>query len=388
VGLTGGTGSGKSTVAARLSELGATVVDADVLAREVVATGTVGLDRVVAEFGQDVLRPDGALDRAALARVVFAADTRRRALEEITHPLIAARTAELAASVPADGVLVHDVPLLVEKRMGQGYHLVVVVHADADERVRRLERNRGMDAADVRSRIEAQASDDERRAAADVWLDNSGTPDELLERVDELWSLRLQPFAANLSAGRRADRPTQAVLVEHDPGWDAAGVRLVARVARAAGDRAHRVEHIGSTSVPGLAAKDCIDLQVVVDDLTTAAEVADGLRDAGLVRREERWWDPVYGDEFDKTMAQNADPGQTVNCHVRTADSPAWRDDLLFRDWLRATPAAADEYAALKRDLASQPHETIQDYADRKTPWVREALVRARGWAQEAGWSD
>lgn len=386
MGLTGGTGSGKSTVAARLSALGATVVDADRLAREVVAPGTVGLDRVVAEFGRDVVGPDGALDRPALARIVFADDDRRRVLEEITHPLIAARTAELAAMVPADGVLVHDVPLLVEKRMGAGYHVVVVVHADADERVRRLA-GRGMHADDARSRVRAQASDDERRAAADVWLDNDGTTEQLLGRVDELWSSRLAPFAANLSAGRPAVRPTQAVLVDPDPAWAAAGQRLAGRVARAAGDRARRVEHIGSTSVPGLAAKDCIDLQVVVADLATAGEVAADLCAAGLVRREGRWWDGASDDGLDKAMAQNADPGQTVNCHVRTADSPAWRDDLLFRDWLRATPSAVVEYAALKRRLASQPHETIQDYADRKTPWVRAALDRAGSWARETGWS-
>ena len=387
MGLTGGTGSGKSTVAARLSELGAMVVDADLLAREVVAPGTAGLERVVAEFGPAVVGPDGVLDREALAKVVFADDERRRALEQITHPLIAARTAELAAAVPADGVLVHDVPLLVEKRMGASYHLVVVVDADADERVRRLERDRGMDATDARARIEAQASDDERRAAADVWLDNSRTTDVLGDAVDDLWASRLAPYAENLAARRTAGRLTQAVLVGPDPGWAAAGERLVSRVARLVGDRARRVEHIGSTSVPDLVAKDCIDLQVVVDDLATAEEVADGLRGAGLVRRDGRWWDPVDGEEFDKSMAQNADPGQMVNCHVRTAGSPAWRNDLLFRDWLRATPAARDEYAALKLQLAAQPHETIQDYADRKTPWVREALVRACAWAQETGWA-
>lgn len=387
VGLTGGTGSGKSTVAARLSERGAMVVDADQLAREVVAPGTVGLERVVAEFGPAVVRPNGGLDREALAKVVFADGRRRGALEQITHPLIAERTAELAATVPADGVLVHDVPLLVEKRMGAGYHLVVVVHADADERVRRLARSRAMAAADVRARIEAQASDDERRAAADVWLDNSATAAVLIHAVDDLWASRLEPYAENLAARRPAVRPTQAMLVGPDPGWAASGERLVARVARVAGDRARRVEHIGSTSVPDLVAKDCIDLQVVVDDLGTAEGVADALREAGLVRREGRWWDPVDGDEFDKAMAQNADPGQMVNCHVRTTASPAWRNDLLFRDWLRATPAARDEYAVLKRELAAQPHETIQEYADRKTPWMRAALARARAWTQETGWS-
>lgn len=385
IGLTGGTGSGKSTVAARLSELGAVVVDADLLAREVVAPGTPGLAEVAREFGDGVLAAGGSLDRAAMARIVFADDERRRALERITHPLIAARTSELAAAVPDDGVLVHDVPLLVEKGMGANYHLVVVVHADAEERVGRLAAGRGMDADDVRARVSAQASDDERRAAADVWLDNSGSSEDLRTAVDGLWSSRLAPFAINLAAGRTAARSTQAVLVDPSPEWDAAGQRLVARVARVAGERALGVEHIGSTSVPGLLAKDCIDLQVVVADLARAGDVADDLREAGLVRRAGRWWDGDSDAGHDKALAQNADPGQMVNCHVRTADSPAWRDALLLREWLRVTPSGAEEYAALKRRLAAQPHVTIDEYADRKTPWMREALVRATGWAQSPG---
>ena len=387
IGLTGGTGSGKSTAAARLSALGATVVDADVLAREVVAPGSDGLAEVVQEFGPDVLDGDGALDRPALARIVFADDDRRRALERITHPRIAARTGELAAAVPDGGVLVHDVPLLVEKRMGAGYHLVVVVHADADERVRRLVASRGMGSSDAYARVKAQASDDERRAAADVWLDNSGSRPDLETAADSLWAERLKPFAANLAAGRHALRPSQAVVVPPQPQWAAQGERLVARVCQAAGPRAARVEHIGSTSVPGMAAKDVIDLQVVVDDLETAGRVADDLRGAGLVRREGRWWDHAYGDDHDKAMAVNADPGRAVNCHVRTAGSPAWADAVLLRDWMRVTSSGVKEYAALERELTAVPHDTTDEYADRKTPWMTDALGRARAWARDTGWT-
>ena len=202
-GLTGGTGSGKSTVARRLGGLGAVVVDADALAREVVAPGTAGLDAVVAEFGPQVLAADGGLDRAALAAVVFADPARRRALEAITHPLIARRTGELVAAAPDDAVLVHDVPLLVEKRMGPGYHLVVVVDAPVEDRVRRLVA-RGMPEDDARRRIGNQASDDQRRAAADVWLPNAGSTDDLHAAVDRLWAERLVPFRDNLCAGRPA----------------------------------------------------------------------------------------------------------------------------------------------------------------------------------------
>ena len=175
VGLTGGIGSGKSTVAQRFSALGAVVVDADVLAREVVAPGSEGLGLVSGRFGDRVLAPDGGLDRAALGAIVFADPSARRALEEITHPLIARRTGELFAAAPTDAVVVHDVPLLVEKHMGPGYHLVVVVDADEQVRLDRLVQTRGMDVEDARRRIAAQASEQERRAAADVWLDNGGS---------------------------------------------------------------------------------------------------------------------------------------------------------------------------------------------------------------------
>jgi dephospho-CoA kinase len=192
VGLTGGAGAGKSTVAARLRELGAIVIDADALAREVLEPGSEGLREVVAEFGPGVLRPDGSLDRAALAAIVFADPAKRRRLEQITHPRIAARTSELLASAPADAVVVHDVPLLVEKDMAAVYDLVVVVDAPVEQRVRRLVA-RGLDADDARARIAAQASREERRAVADVWLENDGTTDELRAAVDELWATRLAP---------------------------------------------------------------------------------------------------------------------------------------------------------------------------------------------------
>ena len=223
-GLTGGTGSGKSTVAHRLGERGAFVVDADVLAREVVAPGSEGLAAVVEEFGPEVLAPDGALDRTALAAVVFGDDGRRRALEAITHPLIAHRTGELVAAAPDDAVLVHDVPLLVEKRMGAGYHLVVVVDAPVEDRVRRLV-GRGMPEDDARRRIASQADDEQRRAAADVWLENAGTPQQLERAVDRLWDERLVPFRDLLVSGRPAARRTRDGGAPGDPAGRPAGAR-------------------------------------------------------------------------------------------------------------------------------------------------------------------
>jgi dephospho-CoA kinase len=388
VGLTGGIGSGKSTVAQRLVGHGAVLIDADRIAREVVEPGTTGFDAVVAEFGPGVVARDGSLDRGTLGRIVFQDASRLQALNAIVHPLVAERRSELLGRAPGDAVVVEDIPLLVENGLGVGFPLVVVVHAPAEERVRRLVTERGMDADDAWARVRSQAADAARRAAADVWLDNAGPPGVVLTAVGTVWAQRMVPFEANLRAGRAADRVPHAVVVAPDPEWPVTAARLVARLRAVAGDRALRVDHIGSTSVPGLPAKDVIDVQVVADDIATATEVADDLAAVGLVRRHGRWWDNARdGGSWDKSMAQNADPGRAVNCHVRPADSPAWRDALLLRDFLRETPGAAGDYARLKRELAAAPHDSIDDYAEAKTPWMRFTLATADAWADRTGWT-
>jgi dephospho-CoA kinase len=191
VGLTGGIGAGKSAVAARLAELGAVIVDADVLAREVVAPGTEGLGEIVATFGDAVLDADGALDRPALGRIVFDDPDARRRLEAIIHPRVRARTAEIVAAAPADAVVVNDVPLLVETGIERGFALVIVVLAEESTRIARLTGDRGMTEADARGRIAAQATDAQRRAAADVVITNDGTLDALRAQVDNVWRTHL-----------------------------------------------------------------------------------------------------------------------------------------------------------------------------------------------------
>ncbi len=190
IGLTGGIAAGKSVAARRFDELGAVVIDSDVLAREAVAPGSEGLAEVVETFGETVLDAGGGLDRTALAALVFGDDERRRALEAIVHPVVRRLGAEReAAAATADpgAVVVHDIPLLVETGQADSFHLVVVVHAPTLLRVERLVRLRGMDRQAAEARVAAQASDESRLQVADVVLDGSGTDEELRAQVDDLW---------------------------------------------------------------------------------------------------------------------------------------------------------------------------------------------------------
>ena len=194
VGLTGGIGSGKSTVAELLSSYGAVIVDADVLAREAVAPGTPGLARVVEEFGPEVLTADGSLDRQRLATHVFGSPERLTALNAIVHPYVRRLSAELTAAASDDAVVVQVIPLLVENGL-TGFDVVVVVDASLGTQLRRLA-ERGMDEADARARIAAQATREQRRAAADVVIDNDGDLAGLQAQVDRLWAhLRRQRAA-------------------------------------------------------------------------------------------------------------------------------------------------------------------------------------------------
>ncbi|HEY0238105.1 MAG TPA: dephospho-CoA kinase [Friedmanniella sp.] len=196
VGLTGGIASGKSTVATLLDERGALVVDADVLAREVVEPGTPGLTAVVERFGPSVLAPDGSLDRAALGRLVFSGDegseAARRDLEAVVHPAVRARAAELETGAAPDQVVVHVIPLLVETHQTDAFDLVVVVDVAEDVQRARLLARGGLTGEEADARIAAQASRAARLAVADVVLDNDGSRADLVRHVDELWA-RLRP---------------------------------------------------------------------------------------------------------------------------------------------------------------------------------------------------
>lgn len=194
IGLTGGIAAGKSVASTRFAELGAVVIDHDVLAREVVEPGTVGLDKVVEAFGPEVLLEDGSLDRPGLGHVVFGDRARLDLLSSIIHPEVARLAAEREAAVASanpNAVVVHDIPLLVETGQQESFHVVVLVDAPADLRIRRLVEKRGLDLPEARRRVASQAGDEERRAAADVVLPGAHEESDLRAAVEALWR-RLQ----------------------------------------------------------------------------------------------------------------------------------------------------------------------------------------------------
>jgi len=188
VGLTGGIGAGKSEVSRRLSAQGAILIDADAIAREVVAPGTPGLSAVTGIFGAEVLRADGSLNRERLGEIVFADPAKLGALNKIVHPLVGERMAELERGTGPEAIVVHDVPLLAENDLAGGYDLVIVVDAPEHVQLDRLTRQRGMSAEQAQARMAAQASRDKRLAVADFVVDNSGSLAELDRQVGDLWA--------------------------------------------------------------------------------------------------------------------------------------------------------------------------------------------------------
>ena len=191
VGLTGGIGSGKSEVARRLAEHGAVVIDADVAARKVVEPGSPGLAQVAEAFGDEVLRPDGSLNRERLGEIVFGDPGLRAKLNAIVHPLVRAwmQEAERAAvQANGDAIVVHDVPLLAESRGTAGFDAVIVVDVPPDLQIERLVSQHGMPAEQARARMAAQAGREQRLAVADIVIGNSGSLDDLGRRVAEVWT--------------------------------------------------------------------------------------------------------------------------------------------------------------------------------------------------------
>ncbi|WP_319436561.1 dephospho-CoA kinase [Mycobacterium sp. RTGN5] len=365
IGLTGGIGAGKSTVSATFSEYGAIVVDGDVISREVVEPGTEGLAKLVDAFGIQILLPDGALNRPALAAIAFSDEEKRQTLNSIVHPLVGTRRSELIAAAGDDAVIVEDIPLLVESQMAPMFPLVIIVNADPEVRVKRLIEYRGFSEDDARARIAAQATEEQRRLVADVWLDNSGSSDQLVEQARELWFERILPFAHNLTT--RTPAPNAPELVPADPTWADQARRIVARLNTTCGHRAVRIDHIGSTAVPGMDAKDVIDVQVTVASLEVADELADDLLRTGYPRVDSVTADvPKPGTDaalWGKRLHASGDPGRPTNVHIRVDGWPNQRFALLFVAWLAANPDVRAD------DLA-----------------VNDVYQQAWAWADATGW--
>ncbi|HEX2285562.1 MAG TPA: dephospho-CoA kinase [Mycobacterium sp.] len=381
IGLTGGIGAGKSTVSATFNECGGIIVDGDVIAREVVEPGTEGLAQLVDAFGEDILLPDGALNRPALAAKAFVDDEQRAKLNGIVHPLVGQRRMEIIESVPDDAVVVEDIPLLVETGMAPMFPLVVVVTAPAETRVERLIK-RGMDEADARARIAAQAPEEQRRAIADVLLDNSGSQDELVAKARDVWHQRVLPLADNIRNRRTVQ--TKPELVPYNPAWRVDAQRAIKRIETVCSAKALRVDHVGSTAVEGMDAKDVIDIQITVASLAVADEFADALANVGYPRKVHITTDVPHSDDkslWEKRIHGAADPGRPAHIHVRVDGWPNQQFALLFRDWLTANPEVQQEYVAVKRQALE-----VADYAEAKEPWFADAYQRAWAWADATGW--
>ncbi|OBI99585.1 dephospho-CoA kinase [Mycobacterium sp. 1465703.0] len=399
IGLTGGIGAGKSALSSTFEGYGAVIVDGDVIAREVVQPGTEGLAALVEAFGSDILLPDGSLDRPALAAKAFRDDGARKTLNGIVHPLVGNRRSEIIASVSEDSVVVEDIPLLVESGMAPLFPLVIIVYADAEVRLRRLVDQRGMPEEDARARIAAQASDDQRRAVADIWLDNSGSPAELVQRAEDLWHNRIVPFAHNLSARQIARAPAR--LVPPDRSWADQAQRILNRLKTSCGHRALRVDHIGSTAVPDFPARDVIDIQITVESLAVADELVEPLLAAGYPRIEHICEDVAkddarstlsrYDQENDsalwsKRIHASADPGRPTNVHIRVDGWPNQQFALLFVDWLTADPDARADYLSVKQAAEKGCGADAAAYVEAKEPWLLDAYRRAWEWADSTGW--
>ncbi len=399
IGLTGGIGAGKSALSTTFSQCGGIIVDGDVIAREVVEPGTEGLASLVDAFGEDILRPDGALDRPALAAKAFADEEERKKLNGIVHPLVAKRRAEIIDAVSQDAVVVEDIPLLVESGMAPLFPLVVIVHADVELRVRRLVEQRGMAEDDARARIAAQATDEQRRAVADIWLDNSGSQEDLVLHARDVWHNRILPFAHNLT--QRQHPRTPAHLSPADPTWPDQARRIVNRLKTACGHRALRVDHIGSTAVPDMDAKDVIDIQVTVESLDVADELVEPMLSAGYPRLEHITQDAAKSDARSTVSGvdHSDDPRLVAQTHSRVsrprpADQRAHPGGRLAQSTVRAVVRRLVESQSrcARRLFGRQAlsrcgrRGDIVRYVTAKEPWFLDAYRRAWEWADATGW--
>ena len=278
LGLTGGIGAGKSTVAALCADRGAGIIDADRIAREVVEPGEPALAALRDAFGEEVLTPGGALDRPALAGLAFASPEQTAVLNRIMHPAIEARTAQRLKDLADRPIVVHDIPLLVENGLTGNYHLSLLVDVPEEIRLERLTTLRGLEREDAIRRIRAQATDAQRLRACDVRLDNAGARDRLEEQFAAVWDARIEPFRRNREAGVPAEPLPLTAEDASAEAQAAAGDRLVSRLERAARRAGLTVTAAAAVSPAGVA----IDLHA--PEGSESARIHAVLRDAGYAQ--------------------------------------------------------------------------------------------------------
>jgi dephospho-CoA kinase len=320
VGLTGGIAAGKSLAAERLRSLGAVVIDADALAREVVEPGSAGLAEVAAAFGAHLVTAGGSLDRKALGDIIFADSAARERLNGLLHPRIRALAGERTRQAPPGSVVVEDLPLLVETGQVSRFHLVLVIDAPEELRIERMVRRRGMTEEAARSRLAAQLGSAERNRAADVVIDNTGSEAGSLSRLDALWRDRLVPFNENLLAGVPARRGALPP-VDADPTWPDQAGRLRARLLRA-DPRVLAADFTGPAAVPGRRAPDLLEFQLRVASAQDAHALRPLLAAAGFPPAPEPRASAAAGTHG---VYSSADPGRAADVYVdlRPPSGPA-----------------------------------------------------------------
>lgn len=317
IGLTGGIGAGKSTVARVLEQAGAAIVDADAIAREVVAPGAPALQELVTAFGPDILTPEGALDRPGLAAVAFADRASTQRLNAIMHPAIAELTAERFRAHTDRELVVHDVPLLVENGMSARYHLALLVDVPAEVRLERLIDSRGMDRADAERRIAAQASDAQRHRACDVVIDNAGEQAATAAAVERLVHERLLPFSRNLAAGLPASREQAATdgapEGPRERAW--AAERLTARIRHACAEAGVEIDSVERTDD---AAAGAIALTAVPGAGESEERFGAALGAAGFPPVPAGAAD-TPGQQSARSLHRSADPGRPADVELSRA---------------------------------------------------------------------
>lgn len=379
IGLTGGIGAGKSTVAAIFAELGAQIIDADKLAHEVLEPGSSALAEIGEVFGSEFINSAGELERGALGAYVFNNPEQLKKLNAIVHPAVAKLTKDRVAELPADAVIVHDVPLIAENDLKANYHLVFVAQCPQQIRMDRLTQERGMSLENARSRIAAQANDEQRRKIADALIPTHGSIETTRAAVEKLWQERVLPMQRNMMQNTRSPHSPQVRLLPNPPeprSWQVQAQQLMDRIIVVLKDVGLQVgtdftvDHIGSTAIGGIWAKDVLDVQLQVINESAQERISQALIAGGFPGQPafdyaKSGWPAGAGNRVPKMFHANADPAREVHIHIRAVDSLAASYALNFVKLHRQSLIQRDRYAQLKAQLLRTTANRAE-YADRK----------------------